>query len=165
MIAAMWSTPPGTPPHAVSARALAHFLHTHSLLPGGGAPAWRTFLGGSRAYVERVLGRLHFAQTHLGAEVLAVRPTPGGVMVRTGAGEVAFDHVVLAVHADAALKLLDPTEAEAEVLGGIARWTESRVVLHRDERVWSILLVVLVILMACVVHASRPTAMGVLELP
>ncbi|HEY3683346.1 MAG TPA: FAD-dependent oxidoreductase [Streptosporangiaceae bacterium] len=132
LVSAVWSCPPGLALR-YPARYLFAFLDNHGMLSVHGSPTWRTVVGGSRTYVERVVKNLAAARTD--APVRAVRRVPGGVEVRDGAdGTRAFDGVVVATHPGDALRLLAaPTRAEREVLGAF-RYTRSRVLLHTDGR-------------------------------
>ncbi|QKW18062.1 FAD-dependent oxidoreductase [Kitasatospora sp. NA04385] len=134
VVSAVWSCAPdlaGDYP----ARYLFTFLANHGLLSVTGSPTWRTVVGGSAAYVERIAGYLtaHSGTVHRGAPVRAVRRHPDGVTVATADGQrTAADAVVVAVHADQALRLLaDPTRAEQEVLGSFV-YSRNPTVLHRD---------------------------------
>jgi uncharacterized protein len=132
VVAAVWSCPPGT---ALSypAEYLFRFLANHGMLSISGSPPWRTVVGGSRSYVERVAKRL---QTVLvSAPVRAVHRYPGGVEVQDASGEaLTFDAVVIATHPDQALRLLaEPTQAEQEVLGAF-QYTPNPALLHTDAR-------------------------------
>ena len=95
---------------------------------------WLTIRGGSREYVRAILGGFS-GEVRTGSPV--ERITRGdGVMVK-GAGQEAerFDHVVLAVHADQALRMLsDPSPVETELLGHFP-YRANAVRLHTDERV------------------------------
>ncbi|MGW6917140.1 NAD(P)/FAD-dependent oxidoreductase [Kitasatospora sp. NPDC054939] len=130
MVSAVWSCAPdlaGDYP----ARYLFAFLDHHGLLAVSGSPTWRTVVGGSRSYVERIAERI--AAVHRQAPVRAVRRHPDGVTVVTADGRsTAADAVVVATHADQALRLLaDPTAAERAVLGAFT-YTRNPTVLHRD---------------------------------
>ncbi len=129
----MWSCPPGT---ALSypARYLFAFLANHGMLSVTGSPQWRTVVGGSRSYVERVLKR--FAATWVSTQVTELRRFPGGVLVRDASGEARlFDAAVVATHPDQALRLLNPpTQAEREVLGAFG-YTSNPALLHTDASV------------------------------
>lgn len=134
VVSAVWSCAPdlaGDYP----ARYLFAFLSNHGLLSVTGSPTWRTVVGGSAAYVERIAAHLaaHSGTVHRSAPVRAVRRHPDGVTVSTEDGRSApADAVVVAVHADQALRLLaDPTRAEQEVLGAFA-YSRNPTVLHRD---------------------------------
>src|SRR5581483_11050237 len=65
MAGAIWSMPTGDVDD-LSARALLSFFRQHGLLDLVDRPAWRTVVGGSRHYVERLLARLPLT-LHLGS--------------------------------------------------------------------------------------------------
>ena len=93
---------------------------------------WRTVTGGSRTYVRALEERLH---VNLSTEVRSIRRLDDGVELRL-AGDVTrrFDGVVVATHADQALRLLeDPSDDERRLLGAFGT-TENDTVLHTDER-------------------------------
>lgn len=131
MVSAVWSAPEKVS-RSYPVRYLFEFLAHHGLLSVGGSPTWRTVVGGSREYVERAAKGL--TAVHVGTPVRSVRRFPGGVEVRDDAGEAhVVDRVVLATHADEALRLLaDPTPAEKEVLGAFS-YSRNETWLHTDE--------------------------------
>ncbi len=133
MGAAIWSADPALFTE-FPARALVRFFANHGLLGLGGRPQWRTVLGGSRTYVERVLAPLA-GRVRLAEPVGKVVRRATGVEVATDTGpSETFDHVVLATHSDQALALLsDPTPAEREVLGAL-RYRSNDALLHTDQR-------------------------------
>ncbi|MGF1462420.1 MAG: NAD(P)/FAD-dependent oxidoreductase [Maricaulaceae bacterium] len=96
-------------------------------------PQWRTVLGGSIQYVERVAQDLGPERIRLNAGVDEVIRRADGVDLvgRDGQAE-RFDEVVLACHPDVSLKLLaDPDPHETEALGAF-RYADNQAVLHRD---------------------------------
>ena len=85
---------------AFPVRSFMRFLENHKLLNFIERPQWRTISGGSREYVNRIaacLGR----HIHLSTDVVGLRRTKGGVLLSIkGQGEVWFDKVIMAAHAD-----------------------------------------------------------------
>lgn len=116
---------------AYPARHLFAFLDHHGMLTVTGSPTWRTVVGGSRTYVERLAARL--PDVRRGVPVTSVVRHADGVDVMTADGHVeTFDQVVLATHADQALAVLaDATPAEKDDLGAIT-YSVNRTLLHRD---------------------------------
>src|SRR6478609_7682145 len=96
---------------AYPARHLFAFLEHHGMLTVKGSPTWRTVVGGSRTYVERLVERL--PDVRRGAPVTSVLRHDDGVDVMTADGRAAtFDQVVVATHADQALELLGDASPE-----------------------------------------------------
>jgi len=103
---------------------------------GGRRVQWLTVEGGSRRYVQRALDASG-ATLRLDTPVRRLRQDGDGepVTLLTDAGAETYDQVVVAVHADDALALLDrPTPAQLAALDGIG-YNPARVVLHTDARV------------------------------
>ncbi|WP_077001128.1 NAD(P)/FAD-dependent oxidoreductase [Variovorax sp. KK3] len=136
MAAAIWSTPAariGEYP----VEAFVRFCENHQLLDLGHRPAWRTVRGGSRCYVERLvqaIGQSPGSGVHLGSPVVDVRRGADGVTVRTAAMPAGqrFDHVVIATHADQALRLLADAGTDESRLLGAFSYTRNHAVLHAD---------------------------------
>jgi predicted NAD/FAD-binding protein len=115
------------------------FLGHHGFLVLGDAPTWHTVVGGSRSYVRAVTDRLDVVR--VGTPVGAVSRKPEAVEIDTapadgGPGEhLSFDQVVIATHADDALRLLtDADDAERELLGSFG-YSTNVARLHRDDAV------------------------------
>lgn len=131
MAAAIWSAK-----HA-AARAMpldffAGFFRNHGLLDLQDRPQWRVIRGGSRQYLAP-LSAPFADRIHLRTPVLRVRRLHDGVELRTAdGGEARFDGVILACHADQALRMLDdPGDAERAILGAIP-YQRNETVLHTD---------------------------------
>ncbi len=120
----MWSFPAGF---------LAEFFDNHRVLQLRDRPSWRTIAGGSRRYVEALIAPFR-DRVHLETPVRWVERHRNSVTVGLGGTSERFDQVVLAVHSDQALRILvDPSPAEAEVLGAIP-YQRNEAVLHTDTR-------------------------------
>ncbi len=130
VVSAVWSCPPTTAGQ-YPARYLFAFLSHHGMLAITGSPQWRTVVGGSRSYVEKIAKQI--SAVHTSAAVVAVRRLGVGVELADSDGEQhTFDAVVIATHPHQALALLaEPTVAEQEVLRAIT-YTGNPTVLHTD---------------------------------
>jgi uncharacterized protein len=129
--AAIWSTPSegmlDFPAHT-----FVKFFANHGLLKIVGRPAWRTVMGGAQEYVSRLLSGARM-ETRVGTDIAAIHRHATGVEIVDSRGQRDhFDEVVMACHADQALKLLaDPTPFERELLSGF-KFSANRAVLHTD---------------------------------
>ncbi|MFJ6024055.1 NAD(P)/FAD-dependent oxidoreductase [Brevundimonas sp. NPDC092305] len=114
------------------AAAFVRFYMNHNLLTYDLRPTWRTIDGGSRQYVFP-LARALAGRVVTRARIAAVGRDQTGATLRMADGSIErFDDVVLAVHSDQALRLLEtPTPDERRLLGAIA-YKPNRAVLHRD---------------------------------
>lgn len=135
MSAAIWSTPLSE----IGRFPLNHFVAffgNHGMLEPWRAPAWRYVVGGSRRYIEALADRSALGTVLTGRAVRRVRRLPASVEVEIeGERERVFDRVVLAVHSDTALRLLErPTDEERAVLGAVP-YRPNEVVLHTDASV------------------------------
>lgn len=131
MAAAIWSAPC----NAIldyPAASFIRFHENHGLLRLRDRPVWRTVVGGSRAYVEK-LTRSFADSIRIGAGVVSVERGPREVIVRdTTSHAESFDDVVIATHADQAMAMLrEPTAQERELLGAF-RYSKNVAVLHSD---------------------------------
>lgn len=115
------------------------FLRHHGFLVLGDAPTWHTVVGGSRSYVEAVTERLDAVR--ISSRVTAISRKPDAVEIDVVASDgepaqhLSFDKVVVATHADDALRLLtDPDDEETALLGAFG-YSTNVALLHRDESV------------------------------
>jgi predicted NAD/FAD-binding protein len=131
VVSCVWSASTGVALE-YPARYLFVFLENHGMLSVAGSPAWRTIVGGSRTYVEGIAKSAH--AVHLGTSVRSVTRTADRVEVRDEWDQVtAFDRVVLATHADEALRILSqPSVSERSVLGAFG-YSRNETWLHSDE--------------------------------
>jgi predicted NAD/FAD-binding protein len=134
MAAAIWSTPAGRVGR-FPALSFLRFFANHGLLSLVDRPRWRTVQGGSCIYVRAFLRRFQ-GTVRLKAPVVRVLRTADGVLVEVRGEEPRlFDEVVIAAHADQALRLLGDPSADEERLLGAWTYEENRTVLHTDESV------------------------------
>lgn len=132
MAAAIWSTSAARVGEYPT-EAFVRFCENHHLLKLSGRPAWRTVTGGSARYVERLTAALGQG-LRLDQAVTEVKRDAEGAWVRTEGAAAAqrFDQVVIATHADQALRLMpDATALEKRVLGAFD-YSRNRAVLHSD---------------------------------
>jgi len=132
--ASLWSSPPAQF-RTFSMRFVIEFMRNHALLQITGQPVWRVIRGGSRTYVDALIGRLD-GTLFLGRPIKSVQRWPDRVVVVDSTGDRAvFDHVIVACHADQALRLLaDPSAVEREVLSAFP-YQRNEVLLHTDTSV------------------------------
>ncbi len=134
MAAAVWSSPPERIDE-FPARTLMRFWHNHGFLGLDTQHPWRTVDGGSRCYVEKLVGPFT-DQIHRGASVASVsRTAAGGAQLTLEDGaKLQFDRVVIAAHGDQAKSMLeDPTKLETELLPAFP-YQKNEAVLHTDAR-------------------------------
>jgi len=132
MCAAIWSTS-ASQIRDYPMRSFLRFFSSHGLLQVMGRPQWRTVAGGSRSYVEALCRQMG---EHVQVRNAARRITRTGGLVtvedKNGAVDT-FTDVVIAAHADEAVRLLaDPSEDERSILGAF-EYTPNLAVLHDDR--------------------------------
>ncbi|MFA7330072.1 MAG: FAD-dependent oxidoreductase [Candidatus Delongbacteria bacterium] len=108
------------------------FFDHHRMLDVKGRPQWLTVTGGSREYVRALLAAFS-GRAFLASPVAGVRRLESGVELQFADQPARrYDQVVLAVHSDQALRLLqDPSPAERELLGAVG-YQANPVLLHTD---------------------------------
>jgi len=134
MSAAIWSTPPDKIME-FPCEPFIRFFDNHGLLSFKDRPQWQTVVGGSHAYVNE-FRRLFKGDMITGADISAVERLDSGVVIRMKDGsQQNFDRVVIATHADQALRLLqDPAPEERDLLG-VWQYQKNHTVLHNDASV------------------------------
>jgi uncharacterized protein len=130
-VSAVWSTDP----HLVwgfPARFLFTFFDNHGVLHLRHRPKWRTVSSGSHSYVDALTAPFRQG-IRTGAPIEAIERYEDRVILRPrGADPERFDHVILAVHSDQALRMLaDPSDREHEILAAIP-YQRNEAVLHTD---------------------------------
>ena len=130
--AAIWSASMRDIREFPAAALLRFFDNPGLMLPIDKRPIWRTVVGGSARYVEKLAAGIS-GPILTGRPVKAIHRGPEGVRIEDQTGETrAFDHVVIGAHADQALAMLAEPSAEETELLGVFRYSRNRAVLHRD---------------------------------
>jgi uncharacterized protein len=133
LTASIWSLPSEyIRQHPISS--LLRYFHNHGLLDGTSGRRWLSFPDSSRTYVNafeaQFAGKIRRATT-----IKTIQRDQDGIELHGSDFTERFDHVVIATHADRALKLLAaPTPVEQKVLG-VWRYQSNDVVLHSDSEV------------------------------
>ena len=110
------------------------FWKNHCLLQVLNRPKWRTVKGGSREYIKALQNQINL-KYELNAKVTRINRYDDHVDIVGAWGNKTFDFVVIATHADQALKILqNPTKNEERLL---KEWTYSKnkTLLHTDQSV------------------------------
>ncbi|NNF67253.1 MAG: NAD(P)-binding protein, partial [Gammaproteobacteria bacterium] len=130
MAAAIWSTDPDLM-FSFPAAHFVRFFDNHGLLDLKNRPQWRTIVGGSRSYVEKITASYR-EQIRLGTPVTKISRDTDHVDIFTDDGAERYDAVFIATHSDQALKILaQPSELERETLSAIP-YQPNTAVLHTD---------------------------------
>jgi uncharacterized protein len=143
MAGAIWSC---TPDQMLNypAKCFLRFCDNHGLLNFYDRPTWRTVEGGSVEYVQRLIADSRM-QIVTSCPIHKITRDAFNVIVEGAEGySDTFDHIVIATHADQALKMLAaPTAEEVKVLLPF-QYSKNTAILHSDEsfmprrkRLWS----------------------------
>ncbi len=133
LTSALWSTAPGRALDYPAAAAI-RFFENHGML-GFGRLRWRYVTGGSDMYVRELSTRLG-GRLRLGLGARSVRRGPDGVELTTDDGERRrYDAIVVATHADQALRLLEDPSAEEQRILRSFEYTRNDAILHTDASV------------------------------
>ena len=131
MGAALWSAPPERV-YDFPVQYFIKFFDNHRFLQVQGRTPWRVISGGSHQYVKQMVRPFH-NRIRLNTAVQSIQRKADNVILYLQNGQMeSFDAVVLALHSDQALKLLqDPSIQEEQILGSMG-YHANQVVLHTD---------------------------------
>lgn len=109
------------------------FFKNHGFLNIKNPFQWQVVQGGSHRYVDK-MAQLFRECIRLSCPVRSIKRHSDHVAIKHPNGTENFDQVILAVHSDQALAMLeDATNQEKEILGAIG-YQPNNVVLHTDTR-------------------------------
>ncbi|MCO4794858.1 MAG: FAD-dependent oxidoreductase [Bacteriovoracaceae bacterium] len=133
MSSAVWSTPiekMGEFP----AKSLIRFFQNHGFVGVDTQLQWKTVIGGSREYRNRIVSKLG-DRFHISCPVTAITQFSDKVEVTTSNEVHTFDKVIVCTHADEALALLKtPSALQKEVLSKFS-YQKNEAVVHTDASV------------------------------
>ncbi|MFN2268282.1 MAG: NAD(P)/FAD-dependent oxidoreductase, partial [Desulfonatronovibrio sp.] len=110
----------------------ADFFANHGLLSIGDRPKWQYIKGGSHSYVKAFEQKFS-GQVFTSTPVRGVTRTSSNPVLYTDSGEFGYQAIVIACHADDALKLMrNPGSLEKNILSPW-KYTTNNVFLHTDE--------------------------------
>ena len=131
MGAAIWSCPVDTMLE-FPARSFIQFMENHKLMNYIDRPIWRTVEGGSRQYVEKITSSLG-DKIETNCHIRQIRRQGAGVLITIeNEGEVYFDKVIMASHADETLALISDASDKEQALLSSFSFQPNRVILHSD---------------------------------
>ena len=131
MVRAIWSAEDHEPENFPLER-FARFFSNHGLLSIRGGPTWLYIPGGSHTYVK-AFEKSFPGTIRTGCPVKGVSRNKGTAMIHLEDQVLEYDAVVLACHADTALKLLkDPDNEEIRLLSPW-EYVGNEVVTHTDQ--------------------------------
>jgi predicted NAD/FAD-binding protein len=131
MGAAIWSSSDAEISE-VSAASFIRFFRNHRLMHAK-RPKWRTVTGGSHSYVRAILDAIGEERVQYSAQISQIERVDGGVALRHGDGSIRhFDHVIMALHADDALGMVQGLSDHERHLLEAFPYSRNKVYLHRD---------------------------------
>ena len=133
MVSAIWSMPP----YEASQMPLKFFLSffkNHGLFKLKNRPQWYTVANRSKTYVDKIISQIS-GEYYKNYQINKVIRNQRGIKILYG-GENEFfnyDKIIIATHADEALKLIDkPTVEETRILKNF-KYRENIAIIHTDE--------------------------------
>ncbi|QEW06154.1 NAD(P)/FAD-dependent oxidoreductase [Nitrincola iocasae] len=131
MGAAIWSTP-ANKMLDYPALTFLRFCQNHGLVQLTDRPQWRTVVGGSREYVNKIIHELK-NPVRLNSHIHRIHRHNSQVILEDLHGKrETFDHVVMACHADQALEMLAEPTADEQQLLQLFPYQRNRAILHSD---------------------------------
>ena len=132
MVASIWSMPYGEAKN-IPFKLFVEFFSNHGLFKLKNRPQWFTVKNRSKTYVNKVLKNIS-GEVYKNYEVKKIVRKNNNIRLLVGPEEeyLEYDHVVLACHADQALKLLEKSPSESEILKNF-KYIKNKAYLHSDQ--------------------------------
>ena len=133
MVSAIWSMPPNKV-NQMPLNFFIKFFQNHGLFKIMNRPQWYTVSNRSKAYVNKVLESIS-CEYFKNYQINKIRRNNSGVKVYYGDKNEFFDYekVILATHADKALKLIEnPTTIEKKILSNF-QYKKNIAFIHSDD--------------------------------
>ena len=135
MVSAIWSMPP----YEASQMPLSFFLsffRNHGLFKLKNRPQWYTVANRSKAYVDKIINQIsgeHFKNYNISK----IARSKLGAKVYYGEDNEFFDYdkVVIATHADDALKVIENPTTDEELILKNFKYRENTAIIHFDESI------------------------------
>ncbi len=134
MSSAVWSTPPELMLE-FPAGTLLRFFYNHGFLGLNTQHPWFTVEGGSKTYIKKILNNSNI-NVRLNTKIKSIHRGATEIKIISETGDVFYcDNVILASHADQALKMIaDPLPEETRLLSEF-KYQTNQATLHNDESV------------------------------
>jgi len=131
-VSAVWSADPRQM-DSFPVRFIAEFFDNHGMLGFRDRPAWSTIKGGSSCYVNEITKPFQDS-IRLASPVASITRYPEHVTVHVKGQEPEnYDQVIIAVHSDQALAMLEDAGPEEQRILGAIPYQQNEVVLHTDS--------------------------------
>ena len=108
-----------------------NFFNNHNLFSLKNRPQWKFVEGGSKSYIKKIIDHKNF-DYNLNCNISKILRSDNQIKIINSNEENIFDYLVIATHADQALKTInDPTELEKNILS-VFEYTNNKAYLHSD---------------------------------
>ena len=135
MVSAIWSMPPQES-STMPLKFFLNFFQNHGLFKLKNRPQWYTVKNRSRTYVNKILSKIS-GEYYKNYKINKIKRETNSIKIYYGDHSEFFDYekIVLAIHADDALSLIDnPLKEENEILSNF-NYKKNIAILHTDENV------------------------------
>ena len=131
LVSSIWSTNQNDAPN-FPIELFLNFFNNHDLFNFKNRPQWKFVKGGSNTYVKKILNLQKFIYTH-NSNIHELKRSDKEINIVNNNKEYTFDYLVIATHADQALKILqNPSDEEKNILSNF-EYTRNKAYLHSDS--------------------------------